>query len=112
MEKELVDLDLLSPRAVRRQDPEAPAVKKYFMHGVGHPIGLDVPDVGLLTDPIRAGWVMTVEPGIYIPDEGLAVRLENTVLVGENGNVDLMEDIPIAAGAVERSAEHTSELQS
>jgi Xaa-Pro aminopeptidase len=101
VEGELVNLGLLSSRDIRRQDPEMPAFKKYFMHGVGHPIGLDVHDVGLMTDPIRPGWVMTVEPGIYIPEEGFAVRLENTVWVGENGNLDLMADVPIEPDAIE-----------
>lgn len=102
-EKELVDLGLLSLRDIRRQDPENPAFKKHFMHGVGHPIGLDVHDVGLTTWPMQAGWVMTVEPAIYIPAEGLAVRLENTVVVGENGrHRDLMADIPIEAEEIEQ----------
>ena len=101
MEKELVDLGLLTLRAIKAQDPDQPALKKYFMHGIGHPIGLDVHDVGLATEPIRPGWVITVEPGIYIREEGFAVRLENTVLVGENGNIDLMADIPIEADEIE-----------
>ncbi len=102
MEKELVDLGLITLRQIRQQDPDNPAFKKHFMHGVGHPIGLDVHDVGFTTRPMQAGWVMTVEPGIYIPQEGLAVRLENTVLVGEKENVDLMADIPIEADEIER----------
>jgi Xaa-Pro aminopeptidase len=102
MEKELVDLKLLKSSEIRKSaSDESPAFKKYFMHGVGHPIGLDVHDVGLMTDPIRPGWVMTVEPGIYIPEEGFAVRLENTVWVGENGNLDLMADVPIEPDAIE-----------
>jgi Xaa-Pro aminopeptidase len=101
-EAELVGLGLLTPRQIKAQDPGHPAFKKYFMHGVGHPLGLDVHDVGLTTQPIQAGWVMTVEPGIYIREEGLAVRLENDVLVTENGPVDLMADIPIEAGDIER----------
>lgn len=101
MEKELLDLGLLKPSQVRKQDPDKPALKKYFMHGVGHPLGLDVHDVTHTTEPIQPGWVLTVEPGIYIPDEGFAVRLENNVLVQEGGNVDLMEDIPIEADEIE-----------
>jgi len=101
VEKELVDLGLLSLRQIQRQQPDKPAFKKYFMHGVGHPIGLDVHDLGLTTEPIQPGWVMTVEPGIYLPEEGFAVRLENTVLVGENGNLDLMADFPIEAEEIE-----------
>jgi Xaa-Pro aminopeptidase len=101
IEQELVGLGLISMRDIKRQNPDAPAFKKHFMHGVGHPIGLDVHDVGLTTEPIQAGWVMTVEPAIYIREEGLAVRLENTVLVGEQTNTDLMESIPIEAEEVE-----------
>jgi Xaa-Pro aminopeptidase len=101
MEKELVDLGLLKPAQIRKQDPEKPALKKYFMHGVGHPLGLDVHDVGHTTEPIQPGWVLTVEPGIYIPEEGFAVRLENDILVREGGNVDLMADIPIEVNEIE-----------
>jgi Xaa-Pro aminopeptidase len=102
MEKELVDLGLLNLRQIKRQDPDKPAVKKYFMHGVGHPLGLDVHDRAVMTQPIQAGWVMTVEPGIYIPEEGFAIRLENDVLVTEHGQVDLMADIPIEADEIEQ----------
>ena len=101
IENELVGLGLLSRRAIQRQDPDSPAFKKYFMHGVGHPIGLDVHDVGFTTEPIQPGWVMTVEPAIYIREEGFAVRIENTVRVTENGVEDLMADIPIEADEIE-----------
>jgi Xaa-Pro aminopeptidase len=101
IEKELVDLGLITSKQIRGQSADSPAFKKYFMHGVGHPLGLDVHDVGLTTQPMQAGWVMTVEPGIYIPEEGLAVRLENDVLVTENGPVDLMDGIPIEPEDIE-----------
>jgi len=101
MQKELVDLGLITPKQIREQSKDAPAFKKYFMHGVGHPLGLDVHDVALTTEPMQAGWVMTVEPGIYLPEEGFAVRLENDVLVTEQGPVDLMADIPIEPGEIE-----------
>jgi len=101
IEKELVDLGLLTMREIKRQDPDKPAFKKYFMHGVGHPLGLDVHDVGFTTEPIQPGWVMTVEPAIYVQEEGFAVRLENDVLLGANGNTDLMASIPIEADEIE-----------
>ena len=101
MEKELVELGLLTMREIKKQDPDEPAFKKYFMHGLGHPLGLDVHDVGLTTEPMQAGWVMTVEPGIYIREEGLAVRLENDVLLTKNGPIDLMAGIPIEAEQIE-----------
>jgi Xaa-Pro aminopeptidase len=101
MEKELVDLGLLKISEIKNQNPDKPALKKYFMHGVGHPIGLDVHDVGITTQPMEAGWVLTVEPGIYLPEEGFAVRLENDILVQPNGNIDLMADIPIEADEIE-----------
>ena len=101
IEKELVDLKLLTTRALNKQDPDSPAFKKFFMHGVGHPIGLDVHDVGFTTEPMQAGWVMTIEPAIYIREEGFAVRLENTIVIGESGNTDLMAEIPIEAGEIE-----------
>jgi Xaa-Pro aminopeptidase len=102
VEKELVDLGLLTLAQIKKQDPEDKAFRKYFMHGVGHPLGLDVHDLTLTVEPIQAGWVLTVEPAIYIREEGFGVRLENNILVREGGNVDLMEKIPIEAGDVER----------
>lgn len=101
IERELVGLGLLTLKEIKKQDPEKPAFKKYFMHGLGHPLGLDVHDVGHTTRPIQAGWVMTVEPAIYIREEKLAVRLENDVLVTEDGTQDLMMDIPLEAEEIE-----------
>ena len=102
VEEELVDLGLLTLREIKRQDPDKPLFKRHFMHGVGHPIGLDVHDVGFMSEPMKPGWAMTVEPAIYVPTEKFAVRLENTVLIGENGVVDLMADIPIEADEIEQ----------
>jgi Xaa-Pro aminopeptidase len=102
LEKELVDLRLLKMSDIKKQNPDEPAFKKYFMHGVGHPLGLDVHDLGHTVEPIQAGWVLTVEPAIYIREEGFAVRVENDILVQRGGNVDLMETIPIEPGDVEQ----------
>lgn len=101
VEKELVDLKLITPREIKKQNPDSPALKKYFMHGVGHSLGLAVHDVVAANQPMQAGWVMTVEPAIYIPEEGFGIRLENDVLITENGQDDLMADIPIEAGEIE-----------
>ena len=101
IEEELLGLGLLSLRDIKNQDPDDPALKEFFMHGVGHPIGLDVHDVGHVVEPLQTGWVMTVEPAIYIPEEGFAVRIENTVAIGEKGAIDLMGDIPIEADEIE-----------
>jgi Xaa-Pro aminopeptidase len=101
MEKELLDLGLLKKSQIRKQDPDKPALKKYFMHGIGHPMGLDVHDVGLMSEPMQEGWVMTVEPGIYLKEEGLAVRLENDIVVSARGPVDLMAEIPIEVEEIE-----------
>jgi Xaa-Pro aminopeptidase len=102
MEKELVDLGLIKSSETRKsKSEEPPAFKKYFMHGVGHPLGLDVHDLGITTEPIQAGWILTVEPGIYIRDEGFGIRLENNILIQKGGNVDLMDSIPIEADEIE-----------
>ena len=102
VEKELVDLGLITPREIKKQSPDSPALKKYFMHGVGHSLGLTVHDVVAAKQPMQVGWVMTVEPGIYIPEEGFGIRLENNVLITETGQEDLMADIPIEADEIEK----------
>lgn len=101
LNEELLGLGLLTKEEVAKHTREQPACKKYFMHGLGHSIGLDVHDVAPANVPFAAGWVLTVEPGIYIPEEGFAVRLENDVLVTEEGPVDLMADIPVEADEIE-----------
>jgi Xaa-Pro aminopeptidase len=101
VEKELLDLGLLKPSEIRKQDPDNPALKKYFMHGVSHPLGLDVHDVGFTSQPMQPGWVLTCEPAIYVKEEGFGIRLENDVLVTESGNVDLLAHVPIEAEEIE-----------
>lgn len=101
MESELIGLGLLDKTDVKNQDPEKPLYKKYFMHGTSHFLGLDVHDVGLWNQPIAEGMVFTVEPGIYIREEKLGIRLENDVLVTSGAPDDLFKDIPVEAEAVE-----------
>jgi len=101
MEKELLGLGLITQEDVDEQSPDWPAYKKYFMHGTSHYLGLDVHDVGSWTKPIEAGMVFTCEPGIYIPEENLGIRLENDILVTENGPKDLMANIPLEADEIE-----------
>jgi Xaa-Pro aminopeptidase len=102
MEKELIKLQLISTQDVKNQDPNWPAYKKYFMHGTSHYIGLDTHDLGSWTNPIEENMVFTVEPGIYIPEEGLGIRLEDDVMVQKNGNpINLMKNIPIEADEIE-----------
>lgn len=102
MEEQLVNLGLISLDDIKNQDAAWPAYKKYFMHGTSHFLGLDTHDVGLWHEPIQANMVFTVEPGIYIPAEGLGIRLEDDVVVQANGAPhNLMRNIPIEAEAIE-----------
>ncbi len=101
MEQELIGLGLFSNKEARGQGPDKPLVKKYFMHGISHHLGLDVHDVASPNQPLAAGMVFTIEPGIYIREEGLGIRLENDVLVGEHDHYDLMQSIPIEAEHIE-----------
>ncbi len=101
MQAELVELGLISQHDIEKQDPKWPAYKKYFMHGTSHHLGLDVHDVGTMHEPISENMVFTVEPGIYIPDEGFGVRLENDVVVKSGANEDLMKNIPIHPDEIE-----------
>lgn len=101
MTEELLKLKLLTKEDVQKQTPEKPAYKKYFMHGTSHFLGLDVHDVGFFYEPMQAGMVFTCEPGIYIPEENLGIRLENDILITQNGQINLMQNIPIEAEEIE-----------
>ena len=101
MNEELLRLGLLKPQDIKRQTPDEPACRKYFPHGLGHPLGLDVHDVGSMSEPFAPGWVLTVEPGIYLPEEGLGVRIENDIVVTDVGPVDLMAGVPVEADEIE-----------
>jgi Xaa-Pro aminopeptidase len=101
MTRELLDLGLITAEQAAADSPAEPACRTYFMHGLGHSLGLGVHDLAPQDGPLAPGWVMTVEPGIYIPDEGIGVRLENDVLVTEAGPVDLSADVPIDPDEIE-----------
>lgn len=101
MTGELISLGLISQNDVDRQNPAMPAYKKYFMHGNSHHLGLDVHDFAGRYTPFATGNVLTIEPGIYIPEEGFGIRLENDVLIEENGVMDFMADTPIEAEEIE-----------
>jgi Xaa-Pro aminopeptidase len=102
MEEQLVNLGLISVEDIKNQDAAWPAYKKYFMHGTSHFLGLDTHDVGLWNEPIQANMVFTVEPGIYIPEEGLGIRLEDDVVVQASGEpFNLMRNIPLEAEQIE-----------
>jgi Xaa-Pro aminopeptidase len=92
---------LLKQDEVKNQNQSWPAYKKYFMHGTSHFLGLDVHDVGFFAEPMQAGMVFTVEPGIYIREENLGIRLENNILITTSGQIDLMKNIPVEADEIE-----------
>ena len=101
MTSELISLGLLDKHDVAKQDPKAPLYKKYFMHGTSHHLGLDVHDYASRYKAFEVGNILTCEPGIYIPAEGLGIRLENGILITNGGNIDLMADIPVEADHIE-----------
>ena len=102
MENELIQLGLLNQGDVNNQDPKNPLYKKYFMHGTSHHLGLDVHDVGDKHRAFEEGMVFTCEPGIYIKEEGIGIRLENDIHVTGKGPVDLMADIPLEPESIEK----------
>ena len=101
METELIGLGLLNKDDVAKQDKENPLYKKYYMHGASHFLGIDVHDIGDRYAPMQIGNVFTCEPGIYIPEEKLGIRIENDILITENGIIDLMQNIPIEIEEIE-----------
>jgi Xaa-Pro aminopeptidase len=99
--RELVRIGLLKETDVANEDPDNRAYRKYLYHGISHHLGIDVHDLGTRTEPIRAGMLFTVEPGIYIEEEAMGIRIENNVWITENGNRDLFERIPITVEEIE-----------
>ncbi|RPG64594.1 MAG: M24 family metallopeptidase [Flammeovirgaceae bacterium TMED290] len=101
MESELLDIKLIDKTDIKKQNQKNPAYKRYFMHGTSHHLGLDVHDVGNFYEDVKAGNVFTIEPGIYIKEEKMGIRLEDDILVGNNNNINLMEKIPIQPEEIE-----------
>ncbi len=101
MTEQLVNLNLITMDDVKNAPDTWPAYKKYFMHGTSHHLGIDVHDFALKWEPMQVGNVFTVEPGIYIPEENLGIRLEDDVLITDNGILNLMEEIPIESDEIE-----------
>lgn len=101
MQSELLGLGLIDKTDIKNQSKEQPAYRKYFMHGTSHHIGLDVHDIGSFYKPLETGNVFTVEPGIYIREEGLGIRIEDDIVITESGHVNLMKNIPIEADEIE-----------
>lgn len=99
--KELVDLKLVKPEDVKDLKNKSAEFKKYYPHDVSHYLGLGVHDVGLFDEPMKAGMVLTCEPGIYIREEKIGIRIENDILITESGNMDFMANIPVEADEIE-----------
>lgn len=103
MTDELLQLGLIDKTDVKNQDPDWPAYKKYFMHGTSHYIGLDVHDAGLWTEKMEVGNAFTCEPGIYIPEEGIGIRIEDDIVIGEKENINLTAGIPKEVEEIEEA---------
>jgi Xaa-Pro aminopeptidase len=99
--KQFVKIGLLTKSDIKNEDKNNPAYRKYLYHGISHHLGIDVHDLGTRTEPIQAGMVFTVEPGIYIKEEQMGVRIENNVWITKTGNQDLFKNIPITAEEIE-----------
>jgi Xaa-Pro aminopeptidase len=106
--KQFEKIGLLTKAAIKNQDPENPAYRKYLYHGISHHLGLDVHDLGTRTAPIQAGMVFTIEPGIYIEEEKMGIRIENNFWITKTGNIDLMKNIPITVDEIESLMKSTS----
>lgn len=99
--QQFLKIGLIRKSDVKNEDPENRAYRKYLYHGISHHLGVDVHDLGTKTDPIKAGMLFTIEPGIYIEEEQMGVRIENNFWITRNGNVDLMKNIPITVEEIE-----------
>ncbi len=100
--KQFIKIGLLHPSDVKNEDTENPAYRKYLYHGISHHLGIDIHDVGPKAEPLQPGMVLTVEPGIYIEEERMGIRIENNVVITKNGHADLMRNIPITIEDIEK----------
>jgi Xaa-Pro aminopeptidase len=101
MEKQCLKLGLITKADIKNQDPENPAYRKYFYHGVSHHLGIDVHDLGTRTEPVKEGMMFTVEPGLYIEEEQMGIRIENNIWLTKTGHIDLFKNIPITVEEIE-----------
>jgi Xaa-Pro aminopeptidase len=101
MEKQLLKIGLINKTDIKNQDPANPAYRKYFYHGIGHHLGLDVHDIGTRNSAVKEGMVFTIEPGIYIEEEQMGVRIENNYWLTKNGSVNLFKGIAITTDEIE-----------
>jgi Xaa-Pro aminopeptidase len=108
MEKQLIKIGLISKTDLKNQDPENPAYRKYFYHGVTHHLGIDVHDLGTRVQPVKAGMLFTVEPGIYIEEEQMGIRIENNIWITKTGHIDLFQGIPITVEEIEASMKRSN----
>jgi Xaa-Pro aminopeptidase len=101
MEKQLLKIGLITKEEVKNQDPSNPAYRRYFYHGIGHHLGIDVHDIGTRTSAVKEGMLFTIEPGIYVEEEQVGVRIENNYWITKSGSTDLFKGIPITTAEIE-----------
>lgn len=104
--KQFLKIGLISKSDVKNESPENRAYRKYLYHGISHHLGIDVHDLGTKTEPLQEGMVLTVEPGIYIEEEQMGVRIENNIWITKTGNKDMFKNIPVKAEEIERLMKH------
>jgi Xaa-Pro aminopeptidase len=104
--KQFLKIGLISKSDVKNESPENRAYRKYLYHGISHHLGIDVHDLGTKTEPLKEGMVLTVEPGIYIEEEQMGVRIENNIWITKTGNKDLFKNIPVKAEEIEQLMKH------
>jgi Xaa-Pro aminopeptidase len=100
--KQFIKIGLLKKEDVKNEDKENRAYRKYLYHGISHHLGIDVHDLGTRTSPLQAGMLLTIEPGIYIEEEKMGIRIENNVWLTKTGSIDLMKNIPITVEEIEK----------